>query len=148
MSELDHDRQDSQRQDSQRAPRDIGGRTPAEWTSLIVSSLALLAVLGPLVYLYLSGRVQPPIIVVTPELNQVEHRGEYYYLPVKVQNTGTRTAADVWVRLTHEPPEGEQETVHFQVGFLAGKAYERALVVFRRDPREGELEHVGSFFTP
>lgn len=129
-------------------PHELRRRSAAEWTSLGLSVLILLAVLAPLVYEYVMGGTEPPLITVQPHLDQVQQGGGGYYLPVTIHNEGDQTAEDVSVRLRLARGAGEPEAIEIELRVLAGGAVAEAVAVFSGDPAAGTLSHTISFFRP
>jgi uncharacterized protein (TIGR02588 family) len=123
-------------------------RSTAEWVTLGVSIVILAAIVGLVVYVYLSGGDEPATIAVRPLLEEVRHDGDTYYLPVEVANNGDRTAEDVQVQVTLTAGEGEPASATFTLRFLAGGEQQRGVVAFRRDPAAGELRLSVSFIEP
>ena len=124
------------------------GRTTAEWVSLGVSLLIVLALAGLVTYDYFATGNEPPTIEVTPQLEQVRQEGDAFYLPVEVANTGDQTAQDVSVEVALQAGEGDPESAQFTVAFLPGGGTEEAVVVFREDPSRGEISSSISFVRP
>ncbi|MGA7729682.1 MAG: TIGR02588 family protein [Chloroflexia bacterium] len=124
------------------------GRSAAEWTTLIASVAVVLALAGLVVFDYFTRGTQPPVIEVTPIMEEVRIEGDSFYLPVEIANRGAVTAEAVAIELTLKGSDGSEETAGFMVDFLAGGETHHQTVVFGTDPRQGELEHVASFSTP
>lgn len=124
----------------ERAPRsERQGRSPAEWTTLLVSLAILLGIAGLVTYLYAVDGNEKPVIVIEPQFAELRQAGDAYYLPVQVTNTGDETAADV--RIVGELPtgSGEPETSELEFTFLAGRETADGTMVFSRAPTEAEL---------
>ena len=114
-------------------------RSAAEWTTLIISSLIVMALAGLVIFQAVSGGTEPPNIEVEPQLTEVRSEGDSYYLPLSITNSGDLTGEEVEVEATLTSGE-EEETSAVTIAFLAGGETESATAVFSSDPREGELE--------
>lgn len=138
MSEEHGSGQDREREDgregTQASPRSI-----AEWTTLGISALVLLAMVGLVSYLHLNGGEDPPAIVVETRLDDVRHTDDGYYLPVVVRNRGDRTAEDVRVQAELETGSGAPVTAEFAITFLAGGEVAGGTFIFSEDPEQGTL---------
>ena len=124
------------------------GRSAAEWTTLIASVVVVLGLAGLVVFDYFTRGTGPPIIEIAPIMEEIRQEGESFYLPVEIANRGAVTAEEVVVEVTLRGADNSEETVSFTTVFLAGGETHHQTVVFRTDPRQGELEHVTSFSTP
>ncbi len=114
-------------------------RTTAEWITLGISVVVLLAVVGLVGYLHVSGGDHPPIIVVEARLDETRQDAEAYYVPVEVRNRGDRTAGDVQVQAELDTGTGPPLTAEFTVTFLAGGQEVEGTFVFSEDPTSGTL---------
>ncbi|MDP8949629.1 MAG: TIGR02588 family protein [Actinomycetota bacterium] len=129
--------------------RNGDGQSVAEWTTLGISVVVLLVLIGLVGYEYFTSGTQPPVIEVRPQVREVREVDGTYYLPVEVINEGERTAEDVKVRVSLTSDEGERESSLFTIGFLAGKDTEQEVVVFEESPTGGNLAaDVESFRKP
>lgn len=124
-------------------------RSIAEWTTLAVSIVILLGIVGAMSYLYLRGDDRPPAIVVEHDLGEVWHEGDLYYLPVVVTNEGNRTAENVLVQAELDTGSGSPATADITVTFLAGGEQAEGTFIFADDPSQGELTvHAVSYQEP
>jgi uncharacterized protein (TIGR02588 family) len=123
-------------------------RTAAEWITLGVSVLIVLALAGLVIYQELARGTEPPVIEVMPRLGETRHEGDAYYVPIDVTNKGETTAEDIEVQLSLEAGEGQPEVAAFTLKFLAGAETESQTVVFQNDPSKGKLTHVVAFSVP
>ena len=130
------------RQEKRRGQRQQGseGRSVAEWVTLGVSSLIVVALLALTTYFYVTASSDPVIIEVEPRMAETYQAAGRYYLPVTVHNRGGETGADVKVRVTLAGADGRQETAELQVQFLAGGGAGHGVVSFVGDPRRGQIE--------
>ncbi|NLD71229.1 MAG: hypothetical protein GX649_00770 [Chloroflexi bacterium] len=121
------------------------GRTAAEWITLALGAAVLLALVGLIVYQFLSTGNAPASIEVTPLYGEMRTIEGAYYLPVEVHNAGDRAASDVRVEASLE--DGERSPV--TVPFLDGGETARATLVFSRSPSGGGLQlDVQSYLEP
>jgi uncharacterized protein (TIGR02588 family) len=123
-------------------------RSAAEWITLVVSVIVVVGLLGMVLFDYFSRGSTPPIIDVRYVMEGIRQESEAFYLPVEVENTGAETAEAVEVEVTFKGEDDAEETVGFTVDFLSGEEVHHQTVVFKMDPREGELAHTVSFSTP
>jgi uncharacterized protein (TIGR02588 family) len=123
------------RRDTGTEPRSI-----AEWSTLAVSSLIVLGLIGLTSYFYLISSTAPATVEVEPRLSETYQAGGRFYLPVMVRNTGGETGEEVRVRVTVTDASGRQETAYLMVQFLAGGGSSRAVVAFGSDPRQGQID--------
>lgn len=123
-------------------------RSSAEWTSFGVALFILAAVIGLVVYEWLTQEKQPPVLSVSPSSEVREAPGQYY-VPFSVENTGGKTAESVQV-IAELSINGEvEESGEQQIDFLASGETEEGAFVFSRDPRQGELTvRVASYKLP
>lgn len=122
-------------------------RTLAEWTTFAVAALILLAIIGGVIYEWITTPPSPPILTVRQHEDVREENGQFY-VHFEVENSGGETAEAVQVigtlRASDEEQEGEQ-----QIDFLSGGETAEGAFVFTHDPAEGELElRVASYKMP
>jgi uncharacterized protein (TIGR02588 family) len=141
------DRTDDRSQSSRQAKRagghrdtGTGPRSVAEWSTLAVSSLIVLGLIGLTSYFYLISSTAPATVEVEPRLSETYQAGGRFYLPVTVRNSGGETGEEVRVRVNVTDPAGGQEVAEFQIQFLAGGGSSRAVVAFGSDPRQGQID--------
>jgi uncharacterized protein (TIGR02588 family) len=124
-------------------------RSAAEWTTLGISIILILALLALVTYVSITGGNQPPIVEARPLDQEIRHEGESYYLPVAVTNRGGRTAEEVVVQAELAGSDGSSDASEFTLDFLAGGETREGTVVFATDPSAGELTiDVASFQSP
>jgi uncharacterized protein (TIGR02588 family) len=141
-------KQPNNRDEGQQNGQENPARTTAEWIAFGVSLLIVVGMIGLITFLHFRQGRQPTIIHVTPQLAEVRHEKGRFYLPVDVENTGGKTAENVWVEITLSPAEGEPETGKFVIAFLANHAASTGVVIFRQDPAQGELAASVSYLEP
>ena len=130
MSEQSASRHDATRQ---------SGRTVAEWTTLGISLAILAVVFTTIAWLWLRDDAAPATIDVTAMTGEIRHKGDVWYFPLEVTNTGDATAEDVSVEAELAPDAGQPETAEVTFAFLASGETVRGTVVFTSDPASGSL---------
>ncbi len=118
------------------APR---GRSVAEWTTLIISALLILFLVGLVTSVSVTDGNQPPLIEATAETGEILHEGALYYLPVTVTNRGDETAQEVRILAEVTTGDGALETAEFTIEVLAGGEVMQGTVVFTVDPAANQL---------
>ncbi len=123
-------------------------RSPAEWTTFSIALLILAAVVGLVIYKWLTQKNQPPVLSVSASSEIREAPGQFY-VPFSITNTGGETVESVQV-IAELTINGEvEESGEQQMDFLASGEKEEGAFVFSRDPREGELSvRVASYKLP
>ena len=119
---------------------DDGGRDPrtaAEWVTFAVAVVLVLGVIA-LVVSEIPGGKAPPSPAV--EVGGVGERDGRFVVPVRVENRGERTAADVRVDATLTVDGEDVEEADLLVDFLSGGEKEDLEFVFDEDPDEGTLD--------
>src|SRR5688572_3724611 len=86
--------------------RERGGRSVAEWTTLVFGAVLILALVGLVTYLYVSGENRPPVVEATPLAQEIRREEGAYYVPIEVTNQGGETAEDVLVQAELSTGEG------------------------------------------
>lgn len=131
-------------------------RTLPEWATLAISCLIVLGVVGSIGYNLAFNHERPPAFEVTANSDRVRESDGRYYLPVRLRNTGSRTAEEVMVRVSLAPApsggaggRGGDESSEFTIRFLGGGETADAVVVFGQDPRErGVTIDIVSYLVP
>jgi uncharacterized protein (TIGR02588 family) len=119
--------------------------SPAEWITLILSSLLIAAVVGAVIYLTVTRGDAPPSFTAEPQTAERRGDGGVFYLPVTVTNTGDEPAQQIQVRV--ELQSGEQtETAVFTIELLAAGESEDGTAVFQSDPAQGDVTAVVESF--
>lgn len=120
-------------------------RSAAEWVTFAVSCLIVLAVVGAIgVQMRDGDRPADPRVAA----GAVRAVGPAWHVPVRVENRGDRTAAEVQVvvRIGSGPGALEGEQI---VDFLPGHDAEDLVFVFEHHPRPTRIEAtVASFREP
>lgn len=123
-------------------------RSGAEWITLAVSILIVLALVGLVSYQHFAKGTEPPLIEVEPKTGEMRQDRDAYYLPVTITNKGEITAEGIEIELSLDSGDGEMEATSFTVEFLAGGEMAHQTVVFYKDPAQGTLSHNVSFSVP
>lgn len=113
-------------------------RSPPEWTTFSIALLILAAIVGLVIYKWLTQKNQPPVLSITRSSEIREAPGQYY-VPFSVTNTGGETAESVQVIAELRINGDVEESGEQQIDFLASGEKEEGAFVFSRNPREGEL---------
>ncbi|HAA26407.1 MAG TPA: TIGR02588 family protein [Cyanobacteria bacterium UBA8553] len=123
-------------------------RSAAEWTTFSIALLILAAIVGLVIYKWMTQKNQPPVLSITRSSEVREAPGQFY-VPFSVKNTGGETAESVQV-IAELRINGEvEETGEQQIDFLASGETEEGAFVFSRDPRTVELSiRVASYKSP
>lgn len=113
-------------------------RSPAEWVSFNIALCILTTIVGLVLYSWLTGEDQPPVLSVKleGEIRQVEGQ---FYVPFTVSNTGGRTVESVQV-VAQLRVDGEvEEAGEQQVDFLSSGETIEGAFIFSSKPSEGEI---------
>lgn len=135
----------SQPTDADTKPRPA--RTPAEWTTFLVSSGLLLVIVGLVLYDWVRTPPSPPHLRVMQ--GDVWQTDDQFYVPFTVENAGGDTVESVQViaelRIDGQVvADGEQ-----QIDFLAGGETAEGAFIFTHDPAMGQLTlRVASYKLP
>lgn len=114
------------------------GRKFAEWVTLGLSVLLVLAIAGYLVY---SGsREQSPHVPVEVRVlaGEVQEASGRYVVPIEVRNLGRRTLKDLKVQVTFAAPAGEsnQPDEEVTLDYLAAGAAQKIYLYVHRHPKD------------
>jgi uncharacterized protein (TIGR02588 family) len=113
------------------------GRTTAQWTTLVASTLLLAVVVAILVRELAEDR-DPAAPEVSVE-GRPRHVGDRYIVDVVVPIAGDETAANTQVTAALEV-HGEVTEADQVIDFLEDGAEEHLSFVFRDDPADGDLQ--------
>lgn len=123
-------------------------RSPAEWISFSIALLILTAVVGLVVYQWITQKQEPAMLSVTQK-NEVQRTPGQFYVPFSVTNTGGETAELVQVIAELRINGKVEETGEQHIDFLSSGETEEGAFVFSRNPREGEvIVRVASYKLP
>ena len=138
----------AQKPGEQTEPAQDTGRSLAEWSTLAISALIVVGLVGLLTHQHLTRGTDPPRIEVQPQIERIQAVNGAHYLPVRVTNRGDRLAQDVQVQIFLTTGGGAPEFASFRVDFLAGGESSDMVVSFREDPLKGVLTNVVGFRRP
>ncbi len=113
-------------------------RSPAERTSFTIALGILSAIIGLVLYQWLTQKNQPPVVSVTRKSEIREVPGQFY-VPFSVTNTGGETAESVQVIAELRINGKVEEVGEQQIDFLSSGETEEGAFVFSRNPRSSEL---------
>lgn len=123
-------------------------RSSAEWTTLIITSLIVAAMVAALIWHSLTGGDDVSFEVTIDDASIAQH-GDAFHVPFAVQNTGKATAEDVLVVV--ELMDGDQtvDETELTFRFLGDGESAEGVAVFADDPRAYTLEaRVTSYAIP
>jgi uncharacterized protein (TIGR02588 family) len=124
----------SQKDADRRGSPAYRGHSVAEWSTLTISGLLILGLVGLVISLSVSGGHQPPRIEVTAAMREIRYEEERYYLPITVTNHGDEAAQEVRIRADLVTSDETSETAEFTIDVLAGGETAEGTVVFAMDP--------------
>jgi uncharacterized protein (TIGR02588 family) len=107
-----------------------------EW---VAATVAAVMVVSMVITLFLAGRREqtPPRLAVTIE--SVAPSGPDFLVQFAIRNDGQKTAAQVIVEGQLEGGDAAQETSSVSFDYVPGGSVRRGGVLFRHDPRSGQL---------
>lgn len=135
MSEQEKKSDEQGKQMGDEQKRDTG-RKIAEWVTMSVSSLLLLAVAGYLVYEGLKDKspyAAPDLQFFYDEVRQV---GGQYVLPVEVRNEGDRTLQQFKGEVSGKDAQGKEIKREFTIDYFGEHTSRRLFLPFESNPRE------------
>ena len=105
----------------------------------VAATVATAMVVSMVVTLFLAGRREqtPPRFAVTIE--SVAASGPDFLVQFSIRNDGRKTAAEVMVEGRLERGEAPPETGSVTFDYVPGGSVRRGGVLFRHDPRSGQL---------
>lgn len=109
-----------------------------QWMIAAVSTLALLGLLGFVLYEAITGTGLPPVVTVRPE--RVLETPNGYLVEVGVYNTGGTTAAALQIEGTLKRDTATVETSTATITFVPANSEREAGLYFTKDPRQHRLE--------
>jgi len=126
------------------------GRNAAEWVTLTVSIVVLATFIGAALYEQFALTEPSGVILrVELQLDQAVRRGDRFYVPFEVTNTGGDPASDVAVRFEVRRTEEVIEESDMVVPFLPSDGVEAGEAVLMSDPAQFEVTaEVGNFLAP
>lgn len=127
------------------APRGPRQHTAAEWTTLVLSSVLIAAVVAAVVYLSVTRGDAPPAFQAA--LQAAEARSGRFYLPVTVTNTGDVAAREIRVRVELRTGDTTESST-FTIELLAAGASDDGVAIFSSDPAQGTVQALVESFLP
>jgi len=126
------------------------GRNGAEWVTLAVSIAILAVFVGAALYeQFVNAEPAGAILRVELSLDQTEQRGDRFYVPFDVTNSGGDPASDVAVLFEVRQGEEVIEESDTMIPFLPSDGQETGEAVLMSDPAEYEVTaEVGNFLEP
>ena len=126
------------------------GRNRAEWVTLAISIVILAAFIGAALYeQFVNTEPAGAILRVELQLDQTERRGDRFYVPFAVRNTGGDPASDVTVLFEVRQGEEVIEESDTVIPFLPSDGQETGEAVLMSDPAEYVVSaEVGNFLAP
>lgn len=115
-------------------------RTSAERTTLAISVLLLVALIGGLAYLELRRDGRAPRIETTLRFEDAyQHHGDWY-VPVTIVNVGDRSTDQLRVTVSREIPGEPPEESDLEYEFVAGHEQVEGIAVFTQRPTPDTVE--------
>lgn len=103
--------------------------------------MSLVVVVGAVGYLIYDGiTADDAAPAFSLELEPPLQRAEQFVVPVTITNTGGGTAQAVQVEVRLDRPDGGDERGSFEIALLPRGATREGSVLFRSDPRAGDLK--------
>lgn len=116
---------------------DTRGRTTAQRVTTIISVLLIAALIGAILYEgYAGPGDEPAQINVEVRQDQAEQRGEKFYVPIAVRNTGDETVEEIVIGV--EVMRGEEliEETELVISELEEEAEVETILVLDEDPAD------------
>ena len=122
-------------------------RSIAEWLTLMISTIILIALVGVVIYDWQTNQDRPPLFQIEFAVAQaIDH---HYYVPFVIKNTGGQVARTVQVSAELSLGNGSDETGVQEIDFLSANEQKRGSFVFDHNPNQGNLTvRVTSFKLP
>lgn len=115
-------------------------RTRAEFITLAISIMLLVALVGGLVALELRRGDQPARVTVTPHFSKAKQHDEAWYLPVTIRNDGDRATDRLRIDLVRPVPGEDPEVAELEYAFVAGDEQVEGIAVFDEEPTSDTIE--------
>ncbi len=123
-------------------------RTLAEKVSFAISLMILGFILAVLIYSWMTGDNQPPILTVKID-GEIYQKNQQFYVPYAVTNTGGKTAESVEVNAELKLSEENSEAGTQSINYLSAGEKETGAFIFSHDPDLGKLQiRIASFKLP
>ena len=115
-----------------------GEKNWLEWTVFAVSLVVVVGTTGYLVHDGVTAEDAPPTIAI--QFGEPQQLGDQFTVPVTVINRVGRTAERVGIEAVLERSGVEIEHASFEISLLPRRGSREGSVIFRNDPRAGELK--------
>ena len=123
-------------------------RSLAEWVTFSIATSILSAIVGLVLYDWVTQKNDPPVLAVTRSGKIRQEQGRYY-IPFSVTNQGGETAESVQVIAELRLNGNVEEMGEQQIDFLSGGETEEGAFIFDRPPDKGEVKiRVASYKLP
>lgn len=113
------------------------GRHKLEWVIGVLSTIAVVAMLGLLTYEAVTNRSDTPSFRFVVE--GIDRTADGYYVTIRIRNTGDRVASAVEVEGALTRDGNVVETAEMTVDYIPSHSERGGGLVFRNDPAEAEL---------
>lgn len=108
-----------------------------EWSVFAFSCVQVAGVLGYLIYAASTLGNSPANIEI--KVGASSSHGEYFRVPLEIENTGDHTAEGVTMEIALEAGGKEIEKNEFEISFLPRGSKREAEVTFKQNPRQGKI---------
>jgi uncharacterized protein (TIGR02588 family) len=128
-------------QEPEREPERPRGRSGAEVVTTALSLLLIGLLAGAILYDgYASGESQPAQVEIEVHLDDVDRRGDGYYVPLTISNTGDQTIEEVLITIEARRGEELVDETETVIATLAERGTVSAIVVLTDDPATLQIE--------
>jgi len=114
-------------------------RRLAEWISLAISAVLILATATYLVVLGIRGHSDFVPLEVRVEATQIRTHNNRFIVPIQVRNAGQQTLRSLTCEVSAGQRGGEVESHEFTIDYLGIAARQTVYVYFDTDPRQLEI---------
>jgi uncharacterized protein (TIGR02588 family) len=125
--------------------RTMPARKLAEWITLAVSTVTILALVAYLLFEFAAPASPFVELVATPLFSDAQKVGESFVLPIDIENRGRRTVALATFRITIAGANGE-EYEHIELQYLARTSKQRIYKYLAREPKRGNVRIVPGYY--
>ena len=131
MSRHDHG---DQSDDAAPPPADNGRTTPEKITTTI-SVLLIVLLAGAILYEgYWKGQADPATLDVVVRTDQIDQRGDSFYVPVEIHNDGDQTVEEVTVSIDVRDGDTVVQEAETVIASLGESETVTAVIVLSEDP--------------
>jgi uncharacterized protein (TIGR02588 family) len=121
-------------QTNQPPPSDNGRTTPEKFTTTISVVLIVLLAVAILYEGYWKGQSDPATLEVVVRTDQIEQRGDSFYVPVEVHNDGDQTVEEVTVSIDVRNGDTVIQEAETVIATLGEAETVTAVIVLPSDP--------------